>query len=183
MLAAGVILQRLTGNPLASPEVLGVGAGAGVGLTAALFLFAAPGLQLRFGFSLLGAMIALALMLAFAAKARFGRGHFLLAGVAMGALCSAVLTSVIAMGNMQSFALLGWLSGSTNGAAWTDAAFAAGATALLVPPLPLARRWLETLPLGDGTASALGLPVRRCRIVLVTASALLTSAASLLVGR
>ncbi len=31
--AAGTMLQRLTGNPLASPEVLGVGAGAGVGLT------------------------------------------------------------------------------------------------------------------------------------------------------
>ncbi|WP_159587856.1 Fe(3+)-hydroxamate ABC transporter permease FhuB [Chelativorans xinjiangense] len=180
--AAGVILQRLMGNPLASPEVLGVGAGAGVGLTAALFLFAAPGLPLRFGFSLLGAMIALALMLAIAAKARFGRGHLLLAGVAMGALCSAVLTSVIAMGNMQSFELLGWLSGSTNGATWADAAFAAGAAALLVLPLPLARRWLEILPLGDGTASALGLPERRCRVVLVTASALLTAAASLLVG-
>src|SRR6185295_17235475 len=35
--AAGTILQRMTGNPLASPEVLGVSAGAGVGLAAVLF--------------------------------------------------------------------------------------------------------------------------------------------------
>ncbi|MFX7358988.1 iron chelate uptake ABC transporter family permease subunit, partial [Acinetobacter baumannii] len=36
--AAGMLLQRITANPLASPEILGVGTGSGVGLTAALFL-------------------------------------------------------------------------------------------------------------------------------------------------
>ncbi|WEX08220.1 Fe(3+)-hydroxamate ABC transporter permease FhuB [Chelativorans sp. AA-79] len=180
--AAGVVLQRLTGNPLASPEVLGVGAGAGVGLTAALFLFSAPGLPLQLGFSVLGALVVLAVMLAIAAKARFGRSHLLLAGVAMGALCSAVLTSVIAMGNVQSYAVLRWLSGSTNDATWRDVAFAGCAAVLLILPLPLARRWLEILPLGDSPASALGIPVRHSRAVLLVASALLTAAAALLVG-
>lgn len=180
--AAGVILQKLTGNPLASPEVLGVGAGAGVGFTAAAFLFVAPGLPLQFAFSVLGALLVLAVMLTVAAKARFGRSHLLLAGVAMGAVCSAVLTSVIALGNMQSFQVLRWLSGSTNDITWTEASFAALAAAILILPLPLVRRWLEILPLGDRTAAALGLPVRRSRLVLVTASALLTAGASLLVG-
>lgn len=36
--AAGVLMQRLTGNPLAGPEVLGVSAGGGVGLAIALYL-------------------------------------------------------------------------------------------------------------------------------------------------
>ena len=41
--AAGVVIQRITGNPLASPEILGVGAGAGAGLTAVLMVSATAG--------------------------------------------------------------------------------------------------------------------------------------------
>ncbi|MFC6489868.1 iron chelate uptake ABC transporter family permease subunit, partial [Nitratireductor sp. GCM10026969] len=170
------------GNPRASPEVLGVGAGAGVGLAAALFLFASPGLALRLGFSVLGALAVLAVMLAVAARASFGRSHLLLSGIAAGALCSAVLTSVIAMGNVQSYEVLRWLSGSTNDAGWSDAVFAAFAASALIAPVLLVWRWLEIFPLGDTFASALGIPVRRSRAVLVGTAALLTAAASLLVG-
>ncbi|MBP2232429.1 ABC-type Fe3+-siderophore transport system permease subunit [Azospirillum agricola] len=52
--AAGVLLQRVTANPLAGPEILGVGTGAGVGLTAALFLFAAPGVGIQVAASAAG---------------------------------------------------------------------------------------------------------------------------------
>jgi len=43
--AAGFIMQRVTGNPLASPEVLGVSSGAGAALTVTLFIFAFPRLR------------------------------------------------------------------------------------------------------------------------------------------
>lgn len=43
--AAGVLMQRVSGNPLASPEIPGIGGGAAMGVTAFLLLFpgAAPG--------------------------------------------------------------------------------------------------------------------------------------------
>src|SRR5262249_11439240 len=40
---AGVMMQRLTGNPMASPEVMGVSAGAAFGMMAALFGLGATG--------------------------------------------------------------------------------------------------------------------------------------------
>jgi len=180
--AAGTILQRVTGNPLASPEILGVGTGAGVGLAAVLFLFAAPDLGTQLAGSAIGAIAVLAAMLVIAGRSGFGPERLLLAGVAMGALCSAVLTAIIATGNMQAFSLLRWLSGSTNQATPEQAWFAVLATVLLLAPLPLMARWLEILPLGSTTTHALGLPARGSQIALTLAAGLLTATASLFVG-
>ncbi|HYF88957.1 Fe(3+)-hydroxamate ABC transporter permease FhuB [Azospirillum sp.] len=180
--AAGMLLQRITANPLASPEILGVGTGSGVGLTAVLFLVAAPGIGLQIAASAAGAVLVLAAMLALSLRAGFGPERLLLAGIAMSALCSAVLTAVIATGTPQAFTLLRWLSGSTNDAGPADAWFCAGAAVLLLAALPLASRWLEILPLGDVTARSVGLPVQRCRILLVLFAGLLTAAAALFVG-
>ncbi|CAO3437924.1 Fe(3+)-hydroxamate ABC transporter permease FhuB [Azospirillum argentinense] len=180
--AAGMLLQRVTANPLASPEILGVGTGAGVGLTAALFLVAAPGFGVQLAASAAGAVLTLAAMLALSLRAGFGPERLLLAGIAMSALCSAVLTAVIATGTPQAFALLRWLSGSTNEAGPGDAWFCAGVAVLLLATLPLTAKWLEILPLGDVTARAVGLPVQRCRVLLVLLAGLLTAAAALFVG-
>ncbi|WP_247887110.1 Fe(3+)-hydroxamate ABC transporter permease FhuB [Azospirillum sp. SYSU D00513] len=180
--AAGMVLQRVTANPLAGPEILGVGTGAGVGLTAALFLFASPGIGVQAAASAIGAVTVLACMLALSLRAGFGPERLLLAGIAMSALCSAVLTAVIATGTPQAFALLRWLSGSTNEATPADAWGCAVAALLLLAPLPFAGRWLDILPLGDATARSVGLPARRCRGLLVLLAGLLTAVAALFVG-
>ena len=39
---AGAVMQRLTANPLASPEVLGVSGGAALGYAAAVFAWGTP---------------------------------------------------------------------------------------------------------------------------------------------
>lgn len=180
--AAGVLIQRVAANPLASPEILGVGTGAGVGLTAVLFLFETPNLGLQLAGSAAGALAALAAALGLSARGGFGPERLLLTGVAIGALCSAILTAVIATGNMQAFTLLRWLSGSTNGATPAHGWAAAGVALLLILPLPLAARWLDILPLGAASAQNLGLPVNAARSGLILFSGLLTAAASLLVG-
>jgi len=180
--AAGTIMQRLTGNPLASPEILGVGTGAGVGLAAVLYLSAMPGEAAQLAGAAVGALIVLATMLAIAARSGFGPERLLLAGIAMSALCSAILTAAIATGSRQAFQLLQWLSGSI-GEVSADEAWLAGTTAvLLIAPLFLTFRWLDILPLGRTTAHALGLPLAISRLLLVILCAGLTAVASLLVG-
>lgn len=180
--AAGVVIQRITGNPLASPEVLGVGAGAGAGLTAvlAVSVTAAPSWQLAG--SVLGSVAVLAAMLTIGARAKFGAERLLLAGVAMSALCSAIITATIAMGNAQSYLLLRWLSGSTSQATGTDAWIMAACLVLLTLPLFLAARWLDILPLGEDTARGLGLPVANGRLTLIVLAAILTALAAMFVG-
>jgi iron complex transport system permease protein len=183
MLAAcGLILQKVTGNPLASPEILGVGTGAGVGMAIALFAFPAGGLAAQLAMSALGALVTLAVLLFVAGRSRFGPERLLLGGIAMGALGSAVLTAIIATGSPQAFELLRWLTGSTNGATPAQAYGAIIIAALLILPLPFIGRWLAILPLGHSAAGALGLSVARSRAILLALCGLLTGAAALLAG-
>ncbi|PTE08658.1 Fe(3+)-hydroxamate ABC transporter permease FhuB [Mesorhizobium helmanticense] len=179
---AGVVIQRITGNPLASPEVLGVGTGAGAGLTAVLTLSAAAAPVWQFAGSVLGSLAVLIAMLAIGARAKFGAERLLLAGVAMSALCSAVTTAAIAMGNAQSYVLLRWLSGSTSQATGVDAWLMIACLVLLTLPLFLAARWLDILPLGENTARGLGLPVAKGRLTLIVLAAILTALAAMFVG-
>ncbi|WP_302788767.1 iron chelate uptake ABC transporter family permease subunit, partial [Escherichia coli] len=60
---AGVLMQRVSGNPLASPEVLGIGGGAAMGVTAFVFLLPAGGSGWLLASSLGGALISLLLTL------------------------------------------------------------------------------------------------------------------------
>jgi ABC-type Fe3+-siderophore transport system permease subunit len=180
--AAGFIMQRMTGNPIASPDVLGVSAGGGVGLTTVLFLapFAGP-LAMLSGMAG-GALIAFLIMLLIAARGRFGGDRLLLAGVAIGSFCMALLSIVLAGGSMQAFVLLSWLTGSTNGTGPFEAWLAVISAIVLIAPLPLMARWFAILPLGGATAASIGLPVATSRLVLAVFAALLTAIASFTVG-
>ncbi|WP_445680191.1 Fe(3+)-hydroxamate ABC transporter permease FhuB [Radicibacter daui] len=180
--AAGTICQRLTGNPLASPEVLGIGAGAGVGITASLFLLPVATPLSMLGFAAAGAAIALLFMLAVAARSGFGPERLLLAGIATGAFCGAIISAVMASGDFRTFVLLAWLSGDNSAVTPMQAGLSAAVALLLLAPLPLLGRWLELLPLGAPAARASGLPVTRSRLVLVLLAALLTAAGCLTVG-
>lgn len=179
--AAGCLMQRLTANPLAGPEVLGVSAAGGVGLLLALtFLPASP-------FAMLagvagGSLAVLFVMLLFAGRPGIGPQRLLLAGIAMGALSMAVVSTALAQGDLRAYMLLVWLSGSTDRAGEIEAWTGLIACVLLIAPLLLAVRWLDLLPLGDATSRSLGLAVERSRLCLAALAALMTAVASLLVG-
>lgn len=180
--AAGFIMQRLTGNPLASPEVLGVSAGSGAGLTAALFLFSFPSPVIMIAAMTIGALIAFLAMMTISARGGFGPERLLLSGIAIGALCMAIITVVLSRGDLRGYLLLTWLSGSTNRAGSFEAWTGIVSAALLIPLLPALRRWLDVLPLGGGVARSVGLSVAASRLVLAVLAALLTAIPSFLVG-
>ena len=180
--AAGFIMQRLTGNPLASPEVLGVSAGGGAGLTAALFLFAFPSPATMITAMTLGSLVALLAMLAISARGGFGPERLLLSGIAIGALSMAIVTVVLARGDQRGYLLLTWLSGSTNRAGSFEAWAGVISAVLLIPLLPLLRRWFDILPLGGDVSHSVGLSVAMSRLVLAVLAALLTAIPSFLVG-
>lgn len=180
--AAGTVMQRLTGNPMASPEVLGVSAGAGVGLSAVLLLLAAPGPGAMLLGSGLGALATLLAILAFGARTGFGPERLLLAGIALGAACLAIMAAVLATGRPQAFTLLVWMSGSTDRASPAEAVATLIGAAVLLAPLPLLPRWLDILPLGGAVARALGVPVRASRLILALMAAVMTALAASVVG-
>ncbi len=180
--AAGLIMQRMTGNPIASPEVLGVSSGAGAGLTVALFLFSFPSPVTMLLSMAFGALAAFLAMIAISARAGFSPERMLLAGVGIGAFAMAIVTMVLAQGDMRGYILLTWLSGSTNRAGAFEAWTAILSLAVLTVPLPFLSRWLTILPLGAGLGRTVGLPVEASRLVLAILAALMTAIASFLVG-
>lgn len=180
--AAGVVIQRVTGNPLAGPEILGVGMGAGAGLAAVLLFAGSASLTMQMTGSALGALAVLAVILSLAARSGLGPERLLFAGIAVNALCSSVLTAVIALGNQQSQMLMSWLSGSTGSVTAAEAWVGVAGVVVLALPLFLTGRWLTIFPLGGAMARSLGLPVEAARLVLVGMTALLTALASLFVG-
>lgn len=179
---AGAMLQRLTGNPLASPEVLGVSGGASLGFAAVTFAVAAPGaLMLTLG-TMMGGALALALLIAFTARRDMPAERVLLAGIAVSALASAVLSAMMAVGDARSWAILSWLSGATGTATLPGAlALAALAVAVWLAGIS-ASRWLSLLPLGPGVAAGLGLNLPLARMVLIVLAGLATGATTVITG-
>ncbi|QDL91469.1 Fe(3+)-hydroxamate ABC transporter permease FhuB [Paroceanicella profunda] len=178
---SGALLQRITGNPMASPEVMGVTGGAGMGLALAVFLVPAPEPALRMAGAMGGAALALGLVL-LAALRGMAAERLLLTGVALSALSGAVLGALMSVGDARSWEILAWLGGSAAGAGPRGAVGLAGAAVAATGLALVFRRWLTVLPLGAETAGALGLPVRGARLGLVLVAGLATGAATLLVG-
>ncbi|WP_262269198.1 Fe(3+)-hydroxamate ABC transporter permease FhuB [Microvirga yunnanensis] len=180
--AAGMILQRMTGNPLASPEVLGVSAGAGIGLAAVLFTVSNAPMGTRLAGATLGVGVVLGALLFVANRQDRNPERLLLGGLAVGALCNALVSAAMITGDVRAFQLLAWLSGSTNHITRGEATIAVTVAAFLLGLLPLMVRWLEIMPLGPDQARAIGLPVRASRGALTLVAAGLTAASSLVVG-
>lgn len=179
---AGAILQRLTANPLASPEVLGVSGGAAMGYAGVVYLLAAPtALTLTLG-AMAGGAVALALIAVFVSRRDMPAERVLLAGIAVSALASAMLAAAMAVGDLRSFQILGWLSGSSSALTMPGALALAAVSATMWTASLAAGRWLAALPLGTGVAGGLGLPLRRARLLLIALAALGTGAATVLVG-
>jgi ABC-type Fe3+-siderophore transport system permease subunit len=180
--AAGTVLQRLTGNPMAAPEMVGASAGAAGGLIVAFLLLPGAGRLAVFAVAVTGAAAALAAVLALAGRGRLPPDRILLAGIALGALVDAVVAVVMAGGDPRAMALFAWSTGSTYRADAPVAVGVAAVAALLLAALPLTRRWLALLPLGAAAARALGLPLAAARLALLGLTAALTAAATLVVG-
>lgn len=180
---AGAILQRTIGNPLAAPEILGVSSGAILGVIALMFSTAAApdrGAQILAGG--VGAALVLAVMLALGRKDGFSPDRLLLAGIATSSVSGVVVAVLMASQDPRLQTLMTWLSGSTYAVGWTDGLVALILSLLAVAAIPALARWLDLLPLGGGVAAALGVGPALSRSVLFSVSALLTAAATLIVG-
>ncbi|POO55687.1 Fe(3+)-hydroxamate ABC transporter permease FhuB [Agrobacterium rosae] len=180
--AAGFIMQRVTGNPIASPEVLGVSAGGGAGLAATLYIVGSPSPTIMLVGMSLGALTVFSIMIAITAARELSAERLLLTGIAMSAISMAIVTIVLAQGDMRSFILLMWMAGSTNRAGNFEAFAALIALALFAAPLLFMSRWLTILPLGTVLSKSIGLGLTSSRLALAILAALMTAVASFLVG-
>ena len=142
---AGALLQRLTGNPMASPEVIGVSGGAGLGFAAAITIFPAAGLFELFCGAGIGSAAVMILVLLFSMRRHLAPEKILLAGIAISSLCSAVLSALLAIGDQRAWQILAWLSGSGSTATPASAIFLAILSVVLLAGAGLLLRSFQRL--------------------------------------
>lgn len=179
---AGTLLQRLTHNPMASPELLGISGGTALGLISSLFLMPTANPLLLVGIGAIGGIIAMVVLVGFNQRSGYIPERVLLTGIAITALFDAARTLLLAGGDPRSQQAIAWISGSTYYVEQSSALTVTMlALILFTLSLPFSR-WLDLLPLGAPTAAALGVNVTRSRLALLLLAALLTACATLVVG-
>lgn len=158
---AGVLVQGIVRNPLASPDILGINHAASLASVGALLLIPSLPVMVLPLLAFAGGMAGLFLlkMLANTRQAM----KLALTGVALSA-CWASLTDYLMLLHPQDVnSALTWLTGSLWGRDWT---FVKIAVPLLMVFLPLSLRFcrdLDLLALGDARAATLGVSVSRTR--------------------
>ncbi|WP_197424447.1 Fe(3+)-hydroxamate ABC transporter permease FhuB [Bradyrhizobium yuanmingense] len=179
---AGTLLQRMTGNPMAAPEVMGISYGAAMGVIVLLYLFPAHTRLEQIAAAGIGAFIVLALVLLFSRRSEFSPERVLLAGVAMSAAFGAIIAMALATGDPRIGTLLSLLTGSLYQIGPAEAAILAAAALVLLIMVPMLSRWLDILPLGPATSRSIGISLTRSRVIIMLLTALLTATATLMVG-
>ncbi|MCE9794112.1 Fe(3+) dicitrate ABC transporter permease subunit FecD [Citrobacter portucalensis] len=170
---AGVLVQGIVRNPLASPDILGVNHAASLASVGALLLLPSlPVIALPL-LAFAGGMAGLILLRILANTSQPMK--LALTGVALSA-CWASLTDYLMLSHPQDVnsALL-WLTGSLWGRDWR---FVKIAAPLLILFLPLSLRFcrdLDLLALGDARAATLGVSVPRIRLQTLLLAVAMTS--------
>ncbi|HCT72863.1 MULTISPECIES: Fe(3+)-hydroxamate ABC transporter permease FhuB [Psychrobacter] len=181
---AGVLLQTLTRNPMASPEVLGVSSGAALGVILGFLLLPSLGLSAGSGTLLIsglsGAMAVLLLVIWLAR--RVSSGYLLLVGIGIAAMMDGVMHMVKLSGDPRLEAMLSWLSGTTYSAQPSTVWYLIGIALILFALSLLLIKPLKVLGLGTGVARNLGVAVTPVTIALLALVAALSTASTLAVG-
>jgi iron complex transport system permease protein len=180
---AGLLLQGLVRNPLASPDVIGITGGASL---AAVGFLALGGAALGEAWLPLAALSG-ALLVALTIVALTGRGvappRLVLIGIGIAAALGAGTTLVLVLSSdttaMQAYV---WLTGSLYAAQWREVAGLAPWALLGLPlALALARR-LNVMALGDDLAVGLGTALQGSRLALLLLAVALSGAAMAFAG-
>ncbi|CAI1696041.1 MULTISPECIES: Fe(3+)-hydroxamate ABC transporter permease FhuB [Serratia] len=179
---AGTLIQKLTGNPMASPEVLGISSGAAFGVVMMLFMVPGDAFVWLLPAGSLGAAATLLIIMIAAGRGGFSTERMLLAGIALSTAFTTVIFLLLASGDPRMGGLLTWLSGSTYSVEPAQALRTALVAAGLMVLAPLCRRWLTILPLGGATARSVGIALTPARLTILLLAATLTAMATLTVG-
>lgn len=179
---AGVLLQRVTLNPMASPELLGISSGTSMGILIALFAFSHLPSYWIWLAGILGALLALVVLMWINQANGMLPEKVLLTGISLSALFDSLQRLVIASGDPRAAQLIVWTSGSTQHITSDIALPFFFVASILVAVSLLFSRWLTLFSLQASMAQALGLNVVQARWCLIVLSAVLSGLATLLIG-
>jgi iron complex transport system permease protein len=175
---SGCVLQGVFRNPLVSPSILGLSSGAGFGAALAIVAFGSSAWAVQgsaFFFALCAVVLA---MLIGRAAGRHPETSLILAGIAVSALFSSLLTllQTVADPERQLPSIVFWTMGGFARATWGNAALAFPPI-LVGSGILLLYRWkLNLLSMGDLEARSMGVEPGRIRTLLIACASLIVAA-------
>jgi iron complex transport system permease protein len=170
---AGTVFQKLLGNPLASPDFVGISSGASVCAVSMIVLFSASSTVVS-GSALAGALATAALIYVLAWRDGISGYRFVLIGIGVSQLMLSIIGYIVARADIhEAREAMTWLVGTVGLAGTGELRVLLGALVVLVPTALLLERPLRSLELGDDAATALGTRVELSRLALLALSIVL----------
>lgn len=181
--AAGCLLQALTRNDLADPEVLGINQGANMMIALLLVL-----LQFQtFRFftvtaSMTGTLLSGTLIYVLSQRGRFSPGSVVLTGLVNSLFFSSMTTALIVTHDTDLYQLIRWMAGDLSGMSWEEVVFALCALLPVTFACCLFASQLNILSLDEDTAVSAGQRLSAVRASIIIAVVILVGASTAVCG-
>ncbi|MFI9400650.1 iron chelate uptake ABC transporter family permease subunit [Nocardia sp. NPDC052316] len=181
---AGCLMQGLTRNPLADPGLLGINAGAAFVIAMAVAFLGVTEITSYVWFGFIGAAVTSVVVYRLGTAGRQGTDpvRLTLAGVAITAVLSGLTKGLILLNPKAFDHMRNWDAGALTGRGYDVITGATPFILLGLVAAVLAARSLNAVALGDDLAHALGVHIRRTRLLTVTSLTLLCGTATAAVG-
>jgi iron complex transport system permease protein len=183
---AGATYQGLFRNPLADPYLIGVAQGASLGavigfLLPAAFSLSAVGVIPIFAF--IGAIVSTIIVYLLARRGKtLPVTTLILAGVALSALLSSIVSYLVIFSGNKLHSIIFWLMGSFSGAEWSEVLIVLPYIAVGTAVIVIFARLLNVMQLDEEQAQQLGVNVESYKLILLAAATLITAASVSFVG-
>ncbi len=184
---SGAVIQAILQNPLASSYTLGVSSGASFGAALVIVtgitgtflnVFLLPVTGFAFG------LMTILLVLFIASRLDVGlKNHtIILFGMVFSLFVNALMTMISALNKSHMQRLILWQMGSFSGRRWIHVAILLGFSLLCTVAIAFFVRELDIMSFGDEEALAVGVDVKKNKIILLILSSLLTGVSVCFVG-
>jgi iron complex transport system permease protein len=170
---SGIVFQKLLGNPLASPDFVGVSSGASLFAVSTIVIFNGSSTMIS-GSALIGALLTSLLIYLLAWRDGISGYRFILIGIAVSQFMLSVVGYVVSRAQLyEAREAMTWLVGSVGQSGSAELRTLLVALVILIPVALALERPLRALELGDDTAKALGSRVEVNRLALIALSIVL----------
>ncbi|WP_282085832.1 siderophore ABC transporter permease CdtC [Streptomyces tendae] len=175
---AGTLVQAVTRNPLAEPNVLGVTGGGALGAVILVTTVPAAGTWGVAGAAFAGSAVTAVLVFGLAARGGFRQNRLVLVGIGVASGTAAMISLLIVLTDpFNATKALTWLSGSTYGRTMPDVVPVALALVVGIGVAVARRTELDLLSLDEDTPRLLGLRVAPGRLGFLVLSVVLSATA------
>ena len=184
---AGMLLQTLTKNPLADSGILGINTGAGFMIALVigyLDMTSASDISLLPFMAMLGGIATISTVYLMARKKNHGISptRLIVTGVGVATMLSGVMVSITSTLSPDKMDyIISFLSGKVSGATWENIALFAPFVLLWLITYSRSR-YLNIMALNEQTALALGIDLKRERLITIILSTALAALSVVMIG-